>query len=247
MPVTAQVDHDLGRQLHDAPGQHSPLDQRRRVEPCRRNAIDHPPIRSDLCHARHRMPIPDDLLPDSDDVPAGALRYALDHDQARRHLITYCRAGWPTTWDHVSDGRGVHHAVPRFEFALSPVRSIAISTCVPLRCSRSRVHRIGVRHAASHGAARNVAVAGRARSAVLPHAPGDCQRPIVGRRRSGAQECRRSRRRARVIVPVVREHRTAPLTATRMTAARSDVPAMSVRAAGPDRLGPPAIIEPRRR
>ena len=54
MPVAAQVDHDLGRQLHDAPGQRSPLDQRRRVEPCRRNAIDHPPIRTDLCHARHR-------------------------------------------------------------------------------------------------------------------------------------------------------------------------------------------------
>ena len=49
----AQVDHDLGRQLHDAPGQRSPLDQRRRVEPCRRNAVDHPPVRSDLCHARH--------------------------------------------------------------------------------------------------------------------------------------------------------------------------------------------------
>ena len=37
-------------------------------------------------------------FPDSDDVPAGALRYAVDHDQARRHLITYCRAAWPTTW-----------------------------------------------------------------------------------------------------------------------------------------------------
>ena len=53
-PVRAQVDHDLGRQLHDAPGQRSRLGQRRGVEPCRRNAIDHPPIGSDLCHARHR-------------------------------------------------------------------------------------------------------------------------------------------------------------------------------------------------
>src|SRR5688500_14764139 len=43
-------------------------------------------------------PIPDDLLPDSDDVLAWALRYAVDHDPARRHLITYCRAAGPTTW-----------------------------------------------------------------------------------------------------------------------------------------------------
>src|SRR6185503_11706668 len=41
--------------------------------------------------------ISDDLLPDSDHVPAGALKYAVDHDQARRHLITYCGAAWPTT------------------------------------------------------------------------------------------------------------------------------------------------------
>ena len=59
MPVAAQVDHDLGRQLHDATGQRSPVDQRRRVERCRRNAVDHPPIRSDLCHAGTVEPIPD--------------------------------------------------------------------------------------------------------------------------------------------------------------------------------------------
>ena len=79
------------------------------------------------------QPIPDDLLPDSDDVPAGALRYAVDHDQARRHLITYCRAAWPTTWDHVSDGpastmRSLASSSPWARYA----DSIAISTCVPL-------------------------------------------------------------------------------------------------------------------
>ena len=47
------VDHDLGRYLHHAPGQRCPFDQRRRVDQAVATPIDYPPIRPDLCHARH--------------------------------------------------------------------------------------------------------------------------------------------------------------------------------------------------